>query len=199
MHIVAAALAAAGGIAITMRASPGFGRAAAAAYGLTMTAMFAVSAAYHRLRWSGPARRRMKALDHTMIFCFILGSYAPLGAAVLGPAGRWAFLGSLSVMVATGAIVKVRLLDRLGGPADMLYGIAAWWGLWTVVPSMHVLSPPDQALAVAGLLFYTLSAGFLAGRWWDPAPATFGYHEVAHTVMLLGTICHYVLYWRVLS
>jgi hemolysin III len=196
LHAVAAVLAAVAGVAITLRAGDSFSRGAGIAYGVTMTAMFAVSAGYHRGRWSPAARRRMKALDHTTIFCFIVGSYAPLAALVLGPRGRLAFLGSLVVVAAAGVVVKVRTLDRLGGPADVLYGVAAWWGLWTVVPAVHALSPPDLALALGGLVCYSLSAGVLGRRWWDPAPDTFGYHEVAHAVMLLGAICHYVVYWR---
>jgi hemolysin III len=198
LHVVATGLAAVGGAALTMRAAGDFARVAAIGYGATMTAMFAASAAYHRGRWSAAARRRMKALDHTMIFCFIVGSDLPLAAVVLGPRGRLAFVGSLVCVTAIGVIVKLRRLDRTGGPADALYGVATWWALWTVVPAVHVLPASDLALALGGLLFYSLAAGFLGARWWDPAPDTFGYHEVAHAVMLLGTICHYVLYWRVL-
>jgi len=196
MHVFAGVLAAVGGVALVVRAPGGFPRVAVVAYGVTMTAMFAVSAAYHRLRWSDRARRRMKALDHTMIFCFVVGSYAPLAVLVLGPGARLAFLGSLAVVAAVGIVVKLVQLDRPGGPADLLYAVVTWWGVFIALAVFRELSTPDAALAVGGLLLYSLSAGFLAGRWWDLAPATFGYHEVAHTVMLAGTIAHYVLYWR---
>jgi len=196
MHAVATGVAAIAGVAITLRARDDFARVAAIAYGATMTAMFGVSAAYHRGRWSAVARHRMKALDHTMIFCFVFASYSVLAAVVLAPRGRLVFLGSLALVAVTGAIVKVRLLDRVGGPADVFYGITTWWGLWIIVPALRVLSPLDLGLMLGGLLVYSLSAGFLAFRWWDAAPAIFGYHEMAHTMTLLGTVAHYVVYWR---
>lgn len=195
-HVIALPVAAGACLALALRAPTGAHLAAAVAYGITMTAMFAVSATYHRGRWSGPARRRLKAVDHTTIFCFVVGSYAPLAVLVLSPLGRLLFLGSLVVVVLVGIVIKLRTLDRPGGPADVLYGIGAWWGLLIVLPAVHLLSPVDLGLALAGLLFYSLSGGFLAGRWYDPAPRTFGYHEVAHALALAGTACHYALYWR---
>ncbi|MDP9239412.1 MAG: hemolysin III family protein [Actinomycetota bacterium] len=196
MHAIATGLGLIAGTALTLRAGDHAERAAAIAYTVTMTAMFGVSAAYHLGRWSAAARRRMKALDHTAIFCFIFGSYLPLAVLVLGPRGRAVFIGSLAAVALTGIIVKLLLLDRLGGPGDLFYAVVTWWGVFIAIAVVHVLSPIDLALAVGGLLLYSLSAGLLVFRWWDPAPAIFGYHEVAHTVMLLGTIAHYVLYWR---
>ncbi|MDQ6874023.1 MAG: hemolysin III family protein [Actinomycetota bacterium] len=195
-HVVAVPVAAGACLALAVRARTGAQLAAAVAYGITMVVMFAVSAAYHRGQWSAPIRRRLKAVDHTTIFCFVVGSYAPLAVLVLGPLGRLLFLGSLAAVVVLGIVIKLRTLDRPGGPADVLYAIAAWWGLLIVGPALRVLSPVDLALALAGLLFYSLSGGCLAGRWYDPAPRTFGYHEVAHALALAGTACHYALYWR---
>jgi hemolysin III len=45
-------------------------------------AMFGVSAAYHRLRWSPKVRTRMSRLDHSTIFLAIAGAYTPV--AVIG-------------------------------------------------------------------------------------------------------------------
>src|ERR1700744_3113052 len=40
--------------------------------------MFSVSATYHRVHWkSAAAQKWMKRADHSMIFVFIAGSYAP--------------------------------------------------------------------------------------------------------------------------
>lgn len=195
-HAVTTVAAAVAGTLLGLRAQSTDYRVAAAGYGLTMTALFAVSAAYHRGRWSTAGRRRMKALDHTTIFCFIVGSCAPLAVLVLGRLGRWLFLGSLIVLAVVGVVVKLRRLEQLGGPADVLYGIATWWSLLIVVPIVRVLSPLDVGLLFGGLVLYSLGAATMGKRWLNIAPATFGYHEVAHVIALLGTACHYVVYWR---
>jgi hypothetical protein len=42
-------------------------RVAVAIYGLSLVALFGTSAAYHRIRWTDPARAPMRRLDHSMI------------------------------------------------------------------------------------------------------------------------------------
>ena len=56
---------------------------AAAIYGVSVSALFGVSALYHRVTWPGSARRRMRRLDHAMIFLLIAGTYTPVGLLVL--------------------------------------------------------------------------------------------------------------------
>jgi hemolysin III len=38
-------------------------------YAASVSALFGVSALYHRVTWTTAARRRMRRLDHAMIFC----------------------------------------------------------------------------------------------------------------------------------
>jgi len=65
-------------LAATTRAS-----IAAAIYAASVSALFGVSALYHRVTWTGPARRRLRRLDHAMIFLLIAGTYTPVGLLVL--------------------------------------------------------------------------------------------------------------------
>ena len=56
---------------------------AAAVYGLSLVALFGVSALFHRVTWSARARRWMGRLDHAMINVLIAGSFTPFGLLVL--------------------------------------------------------------------------------------------------------------------
>src|SRR5512132_116821 len=56
---------------------------AAALYAASVSALFGVSALYHRGTWTTAARRRMRRLDHAMIFVLIAGTYTPVGLLVL--------------------------------------------------------------------------------------------------------------------
>jgi predicted membrane channel-forming protein YqfA (hemolysin III family) len=55
------------GVALVAAARPGANRVAAAVYAISLVGLFASSSAYHRLRWSRRALRRMRSLDHAMI------------------------------------------------------------------------------------------------------------------------------------
>ena len=62
---------------------------AAAIYAVSLSALFGVSALYHRVDWKRPeARRWMRRLDHTMIFFLIAGTVTPFALLVMdGAAG----------------------------------------------------------------------------------------------------------------
>jgi hemolysin III len=49
-------------------------KAALSVYVAGMLVMFGTSAAFHRLRWSAPAWRRMRRADHSAIFVGIAGT-----------------------------------------------------------------------------------------------------------------------------
>src|SRR5580704_82503 len=51
---------------------------ARAIYATSVSALFGVSALYHRGRWTESGRRRMQRLDHMMIFFLIAGTATPV-------------------------------------------------------------------------------------------------------------------------
>ncbi len=103
MHQVAAFLAVPAGIALFWQAGGIAAHVAAVVYGLTLVALYSVSALYHVHHWEPAPRRVWKRLDHSMIFVFIAGSYTPFCLLVLhGKLG-------LSVLIAAwiGAVLGV--------------------------------------------------------------------------------------------
>src|SRR5215217_9314419 len=85
-HQVAAFVALGAGAVLVSLAPGRSARLAALVYGLSLVAMFAVSALYHRPTWAPAARARMRRLDHATIFVLIAGTFTPF--AVLGLEGR---------------------------------------------------------------------------------------------------------------
>ena len=51
---------------------------AVAVYSVSVSALFGVSALYHRGTWTDAGRRRLQRLDHAMIFFIIAGTATPL-------------------------------------------------------------------------------------------------------------------------
>src|SRR5438477_6517435 len=58
---------------------------AAVVYGLSVTALFGVSALFHRVTWSLRARRWMGRLDHATINGLIAGTYTPIALMLASP------------------------------------------------------------------------------------------------------------------
>ena len=77
LHLVCFVLSVPAGAIAIAGAQTGRARLAGTVYAIGMTAMFGVSATYHRRKWSPAGRRRMRRLDHGTIFVMIAGSYTP--------------------------------------------------------------------------------------------------------------------------
>ena len=55
------------------------------------------------------------------------------------------------------------------------------------------------SLLLIGGLFYTGGALIYWLRFPDPWPRTFGYHEVNHSLGIIGAACHYLAIWSLLT
>jgi hemolysin III len=189
-HEIAAAFAVAGWVAL-IRAAPGPRAAAAAAvYGLALTAQFAISALYHRPSWGTQARLVMRRLDHAAIFLLIAGTYTPF-CLLLPGGGRWLLLAVWSGAVAGMVLSVAWPLAPKWLMAALTVGLG--WAVVPMLPSLHgAIGARGLWLLGAGGVAYTVGALVYASRRPDPFPRVFGYHEVFHALVIAAAICHYV-------
>jgi len=181
------------GIALVMVAEGWVARVAASVYAISLAAVFGSSAAYHRGSWTPAALRRMKRLDHSMIFVLIAGSYTPV--ALLALDGPWTIV-ILSIVwtgAATGIVLKLVRIDGFSVLTGALYMVLGWLALIAFPSMVHGMPPAALALAIVGGVLYTAGAIVFATRHPDPAPAIFGYHEVWHSFMVAAAVCHFAM------
>jgi hemolysin III len=165
---------------------------AAAIYAASVSALFGVSALYHRVTWTTPARRRMRRLDHSMIFLLIAGTYTPVGLLVLdGPLAT-----VVLAVVWGGALAGIALEIAWTGAPRWLGGtvyLALGWVAVVAMPQLFArLGMAGGLLIVAGGLLYSAGAAVYALRRPDPAPAVFGYHEVFHLLVIAAVAAHFL-------
>jgi hemolysin III len=165
---------------------------AAAIYAASISALFGVSALYHRGTWATAARRRMRRLDHAMIFVLIAGTYTPVGLLVLQ--GR---LATVVLAVVWGGAVAGIALELAWTRAPRWLGgtvyLALGWVAVVAMPELFArLGVAGGLLLVAGGLAYSAGAAIYALRRPDPAPAVFGYHEVFHLLVIAGVAAHFL-------
>jgi len=191
LHQAAFFLAVPGGVVLVVMAKGSTARVAAVVYALALAGMYGVSALYHRLPWSAGARRWMRRLDHSMIFVLIAGSYTPFSLLVLHGPWRWVVFGIVWGGAAIGVTLKMVRIDGLKAVAGALY-IGLGWVIVIAAPQLFgALSWAAGALIVIGGLLYTAGAIVFASKRPDPSPRFFGYHEVWHSMVVGGSMCHY--------
>src|SRR5829696_7601740 len=135
------------GLALLLLADGGEPRLAAGIYALSLSALFGVSALYHRVDWrTESARIWMRRLDHTMIFVLIAGTYTPFALLVLDGDLARGVLIALWAAAAAGVILN---LFWVTAPKPASAAIFVSVGLLTALPLpelVSALAPPAVAL-----------------------------------------------------
>jgi hemolysin III len=192
LHLVCFVLAFPAGLYLIIEAPAGRPRAGALVYAIGFTALFGVSAAYHRPRWSPKWRARFKRLDHGTIFVMIAGTYTPLCLVVLGGVVGTVML----VSVWAGAVVGI-VLAAVGIAERRFIGGACYVTLgWVAVAASPLLVErltfTELALVVIGGVLYTVGVFILGAKRPDPFPRVFGYHEIWHVFVVAAAVCHFI-------
>ncbi len=192
LHAWAVPLAAVVGLVLMVLAENARARVGVAVWLVTMTALFAVSATYHRGRWRPQVKVWLQRVDHSMIFVFIAGSYTPLCLLLLAGSKSWLVLAVTWGGAALGVVTRLawhRAPRWLFVPMYLALG----WVALTMLPDLARSAVfYENALIVAGGVLYTLGAVVFATRRPDPVPDVFGYHEVFHALTIAAATCHAV-------
>jgi hemolysin III len=199
LHLACFFLSIPAGLFLIFNASAGRAQIGAVIYAVGLTALFGVSAAYHRPRWSPKWRARFKRLDHGTIFVMIAGTYTPLCLVVLGGVVGTVMLVSVWAGAVTGVILAaVGIAERryIGGACYVALG----WVAVAAAPSLvRNLTATQLALVFAGGVIYTVGVVVLGSKRPDPFPRVFGYHEVWHVMVVAAAVCHFIAIQSVIT
>ncbi len=165
---------------------------AGAIYAASVSALFGISALYHRGNWTASWRRRLQRLDHAMIFFLIAGTATP--AFLLAIRGAFGLVCLLVMWTLTLAAAAIHMA-WMSAP-ELVVGatfVGLGWVAGLALPGVwiHAGAAPG-ALMLAGGLLYTAGALSYHRRRPDPCPSVFGYHEVFHACVCAAAACQYV-------
>jgi hemolysin III len=165
---------------------------AVAIYAVSLSALLGTSALYHRVNWTRPeVRRRMRRLDHSMIFFLIAGTYTPFALLVLNGPLADAILVVVWAGAIAGAIVETIWIDHPKWVAALIY-LALGWVAAVAFPGLwNDMGIAGTLLVAGGGLLYTAGAVVYATQRPNPNPRVFGYHEVFHALVIAAAAAHF--------
>lgn len=179
------------GLALALEANGSRGRVSAIVFAASVSGMLGASALYHRVTWSPSRRLWLRRLDHAMIYILIAGTYTPVGLIVMS--GSWRV--PILAIVWSGAVAALLLkFVWVAAPKWLaaVLGIGLGWvGVVAFPQLLDKAGLGGALLLLAGGLLYTVGALVYALRRPDPAPATFGYHELFHALVVAAVVCQY--------
>ena len=165
---------------------------ALAIFEVSVTAMFGVSALYHRGDWAATWRQRLQRLDHAMIFLLIAGTATAAFLLATHGAFRIACLIAIWTLTLTAGAIHMVWMDApelLVGSTFVGLGLVG--GLALPAVWLHA-GAAAGALMLAGGLLYIAGALSYRRRRPNPYPSVFGYHEVFHVFVCAAATCQFI-------
>lgn len=161
----------------------------AAIFGLSLVMLYAASTLYHFYRGSDAVLLRLRKLDHSIIYVLIAGSYTPVVIDCMEWSHAVKFLAVIWGCAVIGIIVK---LCWLNAPRWLYTSIYLLMG-WAVIFDWSAFSAMQAGclnLVALGGICYSIGAVFYIAK--KPVGKNgFGFHEIFHIFILLGSLCHY--------
>lgn len=189
IHAGAFPLAVIGGLALIILSPTIASRMAAAVFTVTGMMLFGTSAVYHRGRWRMRVRLLLRRLDHANIFLIIAGTYTPLAVLMLDRGAATVLLSIMWIGAILGVIFRIVWTTA---PRWLFVPVYVGIGVTGVgyLPQIWQENPAVAILVIVGGALYIAGAGIYGIKRPDPAPRVFGYHEIFHTLTVLGFGCH---------
>ena len=191
LHLLWFAASLVAGTVLVARAHGAVRITALAVYAASVSAMFGVSALYHRGTWTAAWTRRLQRLDHAMIFLLIAGTATPAFLLATSGAFRLACLVTMWALTAAAAALRLAWMSAPELVAGSTF-VGLGWVAVLALPDLWIhAGAAAGGLMLAGGVLYTAGALSYHRRRPDPCPAVFGYHEVFHAFGCAAAACQY--------
>ena len=153
---------------------------------LTMILLYLASTLYHSVNSTAKVNRRLKKMDHMMIFVMIAGSYTPVCLIVLHNRIGYILCALVWSIAVLGIILKGCWITCPKWLSSVLY-IAMGW--------LCALPRAGFDWLLAGGIIYTIGGVIYALKvpLFNSRHKNFGSHEIFHIFVMLGSACHFIV------
>ena len=166
-------------------------------FGVSLVALYSASSIYHYAVCAAKPLRRLRKLDHAMIYVLIAGSYTPFCMAYMPQGKREVFLLCLWIAAALGIVFKLVWLDAPRWIGTLIY-LAMGWSILVDLPAFASMPSACLALVAAGGVSYSVGAVFYIAKW-PNINRQWGFHELFHLFILAGSLLHFLAVFLFLS
>lgn len=162
---------------------------------LTMILLYAASTIYHSVDSTEKVNRRLKKIDHMMIFVMIAGSYTPVCLIVLHNRIGYALCVLVWLTAVLGITFKAFWVTCPKWVSSVLYIGMGWLCVLAFVPIVHALPKAGFGWLLAGGIIYTIGGIIYALKLpiFNSRHKNFGSHEIFHIFVMLGSLCHFIV------
>lgn len=160
-------------------------------FGVSLILLYTASSLYHLLPVSPKAVGVLRKIDHMMIYVLIAGTYTPICLITLKGALGLGLLIAIWSLAILGIVLKLVWFNAPRWLYTAFYVIMGWLVILAVFPLSRAIPPAGMWLLVAGGISYTLGAIIYGTKWPGRNAKVFGFHEIFHIFIIIGSVFHY--------
>lgn len=160
-------------------------------FGCSLVALYSASSIYHFFSGSQKTMLILRKLDHAMIYVLIAGTYTPILLKYLAGLESWIFTIAMWACALVGIIIKLCWFSAPRWLQTMLYLVMGWAILFDI-SIFQSMSGAAVFLLAAGGISYTVG-GIIYMIKKPNISDKFGFHELFHIFVLLGSLFHFLM------
>ena len=168
---------------------------------ISMFLLYSASTIYHIFNISERSNRILKRLDHIMIYVLIAGSYTPICLITLHDSGGSSLFLLVWGIAFLGILQCVFFINCPKWISSIFYIAMGWLCIFSFGDIMESLSGDAFFWLLAGGIFYTIGGIIYACKFpaFNRLHKYFGSHEIFHCFVLVGSMCHFIVMYRLLD
>lgn len=160
-------------------------------FGISLMLLYGASTIYHTLKLSAEKTALLRRIDHMMIFILIAGTYTPVCLVTL--AGKWGtiLLAAIWTIAVAGVFMKIFWMGAPRWLSTTIYVVMGWLSITAFVPLLKAVGWGGFGMLLAGGIAYTVGALIYALK--KPnlrVLKSFGFHEIFHVFVMIGSAFH---------
>lgn len=161
-------------------------------FGISLTLLYATSGTYHGIISTEKVIKFFQKLDHSMIFVLIAGSYAPFCLISIGDKFGFTMFLIMITLAIVGIIFKLCWFNCPCWVDSVMYIGMGWIALFMIKPLAAILPGISLFWLVLGGILYTIGGIIYATKSKKLTIGNWGFHEIFHIFILLGSLSHFI-------
>ena len=161
-------------------------------FGISLTLLYATSGTYHGIISTEKVIKFFQKLDHSMIFVLIAGSYAPFCLISIGDKFGFTMFLIMITLAIVGIIFKLCWFNCPCWVDSVMYIGMGWIALFMIKPLAAILPGISLFWLVLGGILYTIGGIIYATKSKRLTIGNWGFHEIFHIFILLGSLSHFI-------
>lgn len=171
---------------------------------VSMILLYGASTMYHSFDMGERKNKILKKFDHAMIFVLIAGSYTPVCLLVIGGKTGIVLLSLVWTVGILGIIFKLCWVTCPKWLSSVMYIAMGWMCVMAFTPIMNNTATSEFVWLLTGGIIYTIGGIIYAIKTprvkaYNESHRYFGTHEIFHVCVMLGSLCHFVMIYHVIS